>query len=185
MTYGSGLEFSWRGFRFFSLSLSLIRFGHGAWQGSNSKGSLSLYILNTISFYSTHIHTSSVFFKPVFFFLLFILFVSLFFPFSIFSVSFLFSVWFTSAGNPTRTARWTVQCPLRVRPCATATHSKWADGEEDPKKEGVVVVIVVIVIVVMVVMLQSELQREKEREREGLGVYTARRWSACRFRMAL
>ena len=38
---------------------------------------------------------------------------------------FFFCVWFTSAGNPARTERWTVQCPLRVGR-ATVAHSKWA-----------------------------------------------------------
>jgi hypothetical protein len=27
------------------------------------------------------------------------------------------ALWFTSAGNPTRTARWTVQCPPVSWPC--------------------------------------------------------------------
>jgi len=127
MTYGSGLEFSWRGFRFcnkfglfifFSflfffvlcfvlVPLSLFDSIRPALPGKEA----------TYALFSLLLHPFHKFFLSSLLFIYFILFCFYFLRFPLLLLLVFLALWFTSAGNPTRTARWTVQCPPVSWPC--------------------------------------------------------------------
>ena len=100
-----GWNFPGGGFAFVRFFFFLIRFGQ---PGKEATLQVFFFFLSLSLVYLFHsVRFPSYFWVHIFFFVFF------------------FCVWFTSAGNPARTERWTVQCPLRVGR-ATVAHSKWA-----------------------------------------------------------
>ena len=99
-----GWNFPGGGFAFVRFFFFLIRFGQ---PGKEATLQVFFFFLSLSLVYLFHsVRFPSYFWVHIFFL-------------------FFFCVWFTSAGNPARTERWTVQCPLRVGR-ATVAHSKWA-----------------------------------------------------------